>query len=56
MYFIPSLRELLDTLADRVGKPGLSFEDQCEDRDVTGAVLREISNHARVSKLQKFEV
>ena len=43
MYFTPSPREVLDILADRVGKPGLSFEAYCEDRDVTRAVLREIT-------------
>ena len=39
-----------------MGKPGLSFEAQCEDKDITGAVLREVVNHGRISKLEKFEV
>ena len=46
----------MDAIGDRVGKPGLSFEAQCEDKDITGAVLREVVNHGRISKLQKFEV
>ena len=37
-----------------MGKPGLSFEAQCEDKDITGAVLREVVNHGRISKLEKF--
>ena len=52
----PSFREVLDAIGDRVGKPGLSFEAQCEDKDITGAVLREVVNHGRISKLEKFEV
>merc|ERR1712203_723094 len=34
----------------------MSFEEQCKDKDVTGAVLREVVNHAKSSRLEKFEI
>ena len=49
-------REELEALAERDGRVGLTFEAQCEDSDVTRAVLREVVKHGRKSKLEKFEV
>ena len=47
---------MLDAIGDRVGKPGLSFEAQCEDKDITGAVLRELQTHGKRVGLQKLEL
>jgi len=46
----------LNEIADKFGKSDLGFEAQCKDKDVTGAVLREVVNHAKSSKLEKFEI
>jgi len=50
------MRDVLAEISAKVGKKGLSFEDACEDKDVTGAVLREVFSHGRTSKLEKFEI
>ena len=34
----------LKEIADKFGKSNLGFEAQCKDKDVTGAVLREVSD------------
>ena len=34
----------LNEIADKFGKSDLGFEAQCKDKDVTGAVLREVSD------------
>ena len=34
----------------------MSFEEMCEDKDVTGAALREIINYGKAHKLEKFEI
>ncbi len=34
----------------------MDFELICEDKDVTGAALRELVNHGKKHKLEKFEV
>merc|ERR1711915_527867 len=36
------VREVLEAMAERLGKKDLSFEPACMDRDLTGAVLREV--------------
>jgi long-chain acyl-CoA synthetase len=46
----------LAELAGKFGKGDLEFEELCRDRDVTGAVLREVTNHAKNQRLEKFEV
>merc|ERR1711915_229402 len=33
------VREVLEALAERIGKKSLSFDSACLDRDITGAVL-----------------
>jgi len=43
-------------IANKFGKGDLSFEEMCKDKDVTGAVLRDVVNHAKGSRLEKFEV
>ena len=34
----------------------MDFKSQCEDKDLTGAVLREIVQHGKKHKLEKFEI
>ena len=34
----------------------MSFEQLCVDRDLTGAVLRELVSHGKKFKLEKFEL
>lgn len=46
----------LKVLAKKFGKDSLSHEELCEDRDVTGGVLRELVNHGKKHKLEKFEI
>jgi len=46
----------LERLSSRVGKPALGFGDQCADKDITGAFLRELVQHGRLMKLEKFEL
>ena len=40
-------RTALTNLAQRLGKTTLAFSEICQDKDVTGAVLREIVNQVR---------
>ena len=51
----PNQKTLRD-LAKKYGKEELTFEQMCNDRDVTGAVFREIVNHSKKLKLEKFEI
>ena len=46
----------LTGLATKFDKTDLSFEDQCTDKDITGAVLRELVQHGKKHKLEKFEI
>jgi len=46
----------LTEIAAKFGKEDLSFEDMVVDKDVNGAVLREVQNHAKKSRLEKFEI
>merc|ERR1712212_777118 len=41
------VRETLEAMCARLGKPDLTFEQACLDRDVTGAVLREVASHGK---------
>ncbi|XP_063228553.1 long-chain-fatty-acid--CoA ligase 4 isoform X2 [Bacillus rossius redtenbacheri] len=52
---VPSAGPLAE-LAAAEGIPTLSFEQLCERPDVERAVLRELQDHARRSKLEKFEI
>lgn len=49
-------RRMVKEFGAKFGKTELSFDSLCQDRDVTGAVLREITNHGNKFKLQKFEI
>ena len=46
----------LKGLAAKFSKQDMSVEDLCRDKDVTGAVLRELVNHGKKHKLEKFEI
>merc|ERR1711872_131054 len=50
------VKETLVELARKFGKESLEWEDMCADKDVTGAVLREIVNHGKHARLEKFEI
>merc|ERR1719347_1817381 len=50
------VRATLNAMATRLGKSEEGFEWLCKDKDMTGAVLREIINHGKASKLEKFEI
>jgi len=49
-------RKQLDELASKFDKTNLTFESQCEDKDLTGAVLRLLVQHGKKHKLEKFEI
>jgi len=49
-------RKHLTALATKFDKSDLSFEDQCTDKDITGAVLRELVQHGKKHRLEKFEI
>jgi len=49
-------RKHLSTLAEKFDKASLDFESQCTDKDLTGAVLRELVQHGKKHKLEKFEI
>merc|ERR1711915_402799 len=46
----------LKKLAERLGKSSLDFPSLCRDKDMTGAVLRELVNYGKQLKLEKFEL
>ena len=46
----------LANLAKKFGKESVEFEDLCRDMDLTGAVLREVINHGKKNRLEKFEL
>ena len=50
------VRAVLATMAARLGKQEMGFDSLCKDKDMTGAVLRELVNHGKVSRLEKFEI
>ena len=43
-------------MAGKFDKGHLDFETQCTDKDLTGAVLRELVQHGKKHKLEKFEI
>jgi len=45
-----------ERLAGKIGKNGLDFRKQCNDKDLIGAFLRELVQHGRNMKLEKFEL
>jgi len=50
------VKEILTEIAAKFGKKEMEWEEMVQDKDVTGAVLREIMNHAKKSSLEKFEI
>jgi len=50
------VKEILIEIARKFGKEDMVWEDMVEDKDVTGAVLREVVNHGKASRLEKFEI
>ena len=49
-------RKSLSEIAAKFDKADLEFEAQCGDKDLTGAVLRELVQHGKKHKLEKFEI
>jgi len=43
-------------MAHKLGRNGVSFEVMCSDKDLEKAVLKELQEHGKRSKLQKFEL
>ena len=52
---VPDQKQLTE-LAGKFEKGDLDFETLCTDKDLTGAVLRELVNHGKKHKLEKFEI
>ena len=50
------VKEILTEISRKFGKDGLSWEEMVSDKDITGAVLREVTLHAKKSRLEKFEI
>ena len=53
---IVPVQDRLEALAEKHGVTGLSFEELCKNKVVTGAVLRELHSHGKRVGLQKFEL
>ena len=49
-------RQQLTDLAKKYNKQDLDFADMCKDKDLTGAALRELVNHGKKFRLEKFEI
>jgi len=50
------VKEILTEIARKFGKEEMAWEDMVVDKDVTGAVLREVVNHGKGARLEKFEI
>jgi len=46
----------LEALAEKLGLIDLSHEQLCENKDITGAVLRDLQQHGKRLGLEKFEL
>lgn len=46
----------LEVMAEKLGLTGLSHTELCNNKDITGAVLRELHLHGKRVGLQKFEL
>ena len=49
-------RATMKKLAAKFTKEDLPFDEMCDDKDVTGAALRELVNHGKKFNLEKFEI
>ena len=52
---VPDRNYLLE-LGKKYNKEDMAFEDLCDDKDVTGAALREVVQQCKKFKLEKFEI
>eukprot|EP00092_Neocalanus_flemingeri_P033660 GFUD01036591.1.p1 GENE.GFUD01036591.1~~GFUD01036591.1.p1 ORF type:complete len:712 (-),score=115.95 GFUD01036591.1:595-2730(-) len=52
---VPDMAKL-EAIAEKLGLTDLSHEQLCQDKDVTGAVLRELQHHGKRLGLEKFEL
>jgi len=50
------VKDILLEIAKKFGKEEMQWEDLMMDKDITGAVLREVVNHGKSSRLEKFEI
>lgn len=50
------VKEKLEEVARKFGKEDMQWEEMVKDKDITGAVLREITNHGKGARLEKFEI
>jgi len=46
----------MEQLADKMGRNGVSFETMCKDPKIAEAVLKELQEHGKKSRLEKFEL
>ena len=51
----PDRKGLVD-VAKKYNKGDLEHEAMCQDKDITGGVLRELVSHSKKLKLEKFEI
>ena len=49
-------KDRLEVMAEKLGVSGQSFEELCKNKDITGAVLKDLQNHGKRVGLQKFEL
>ena len=56
MALVTPDRATMKKLAAKFTKEDLPFEEMCDDKDVTGAALRELVNHGKKFNLEKFEI
>ena len=49
-------KDRLEVMAEKLGISGLSFEELCKNKDITGAVLKDLQVHGKRVGLQKFEL
>ena len=49
-------KERLEVMAEKLSISGLSFEELCKNKDITGAVLKDLQAHGKRVGLQKFEL
>lgn len=52
---VPNHNQLKD-LAAKIGLGGLSFEELCENAEIQKAVVQEMAEHGKKSKLARFEI
>jgi len=49
-------KDRLEVMAEKLAISGLSFEELCKNKDITGAVLKDLQTHGKRVGLQKFEL